>query len=258
MMQSKNAILVVSFGTTYAETRTKNITAVLEAVKTAHPQYPVYEAWTSSMIMRALEKKGQHVDNVTEALEQIYKDGITDLYVLPTHLLYGEEYDKMNAMLGAQRENFSSITVAQPLLADENALEAVLHAVAEGLPCEKDEALVLMGHGTPHFCNTVYAALDYHAKDLGLRHVFIGTVEAYPDLDTVLKMLKETSYKKVVLTPLMLVAGDHATNDMASDEEDSWNTIFQQNGYETRCIIRGLGEYAPIIAEYLSRLSAIL
>ncbi|MFI3313524.1 MAG: sirohydrochlorin cobaltochelatase [Eubacteriales bacterium] len=257
-MRDKTAILVVSFGTTYVETRAKNITAVLDAVKSAHPDYPVYEAWTSSMIMRSLEKKGQHVDNVTEALEQIHKDGITDLYVLPTHLLYGEEYDKMNGMLDAQREKFASITVAQPLLADTDALETVLRAVAEGLPCEDDEALVLMGHGTPHFCNTVYAALDYQAKDLGLCHVFVGTVEAYPDLDTVLNMVQETGYTKIALTPLMLVAGDHATNDMASSEEDSWNTIFKQNGYKTRCIIRGLGEYPRIVEEYLNRLNAIM
>lgn len=254
----KPAILVVSFGTTYVDTRAKNITAVLEAVAAANPDYPVYEAWTSSMIMRALEKKGTHVDNVTEALVKIHEDGITDLYVLPTHLLYGEEYDKMNAMLDAQRGNFDSITVAQPLLADEAALRTVLKAVGDGLPCQADEALVLMGHGTPHFCNTVYAALDYHAKDLGLGHLFVGTVEAYPDVDVVLKKVKEGNFKKVALTPLMLVAGDHATNDMASSEEDSWNTIFKQNGYETRPVIRGLGEYETIQQEYMNRLSAIL
>lgn len=254
----KSAILVVSFGTTYVETRAKNITAVLETISAAYPDYPIYEAWTSSMIMRALEKKGTHVDNVTQALETIHKDGVTDLYVLPTHLLYGEEYDKMKVMLDERRGDFQSITVAKPLLADEEALRTVLKAVADGLPCGENEALVLMGHGTPHFCNTVYAALDYHAKDLGLEHLFVGTVESYPDLDVVLNLLKKTAFKKVALTPLMLVAGDHATNDMASDEEDSWNTIFQQNGYETRCIIRGLGEYETIRQEYLKRLTAIL
>ncbi len=254
----KSAILVVSFGTTYVGTRAKNITAVLETVAQTYPDYPIYEAWTSSMIMRALEKKGMHVDNVTEALEKIHKDGITNLYVLPTHLLYGEEFDKMNGMLDARRADFASITVAQPLLADETALRTVLKAVADGLPCSQDEALVLMGHGTPHFCNTVYAALDYHAKDLGLNHLFVGTVEAYPDLDVVMSQMKKANYKKVALTPLMLVAGDHATNDMASDEEDSWNTIFKQNGYETRPVVRGLGEYEIIRQEYRNRLAAIL
>ncbi len=254
----KQGILVVSFGTTYTETREKNITAICRAVQQAYPNCPVYEAWTSSMIMRALEKRGTHVDNVTEALDKIHKDGITDLYVLPTHLLYGEEFDKMHHMIDEKRRDFNAITVAKPLLEDEKALRAVLAAVAEGLPTEPDEALVLMGHGTPHFCNTVYAALDYHAKDMGYDHLFVGTVESYPDVDVVLEQVGKAGFKKVALTPLMLVAGDHATNDMAGDEEDSWNTIFKQNGFKTRPIIRGLGEYAPIIAQYQNRLAAIL
>lgn len=254
----KEAILVVSFGTTFEDTREKNITAVLNRVAAAHPDCPVYEAWTSSMIMRALEKRGQHVDNVPEALTKMHADGITDIKVLPTHLLYGDEYDKMRAFLDADAEKFSSITVAAPLLAGDDDLRAVLSAVAEGVETAEDEALVLMGHGTPHFCNTVYAAMDYHAKATGLKHVFVGTVEAFPDLEALMDAVRAADYRRVVLTPLMLVAGDHANNDMASDEPDSWKTQFTEAGLPARAVIRGLGEYEKVLDLYQSHLDAIM
>ena len=254
----KEAILVVSFGTTFADTREKNITAVLNRVAAAHPDCPVYEAWTSSMIMRALEKRGQHVDNVPEALEKMHADGVTDIKVLPTHLLYGDEYDKMRAFLDADAGKFSSITVAAPLLAGDEDLRAVLSAVAEGVETAEDEALVLMGHGTPHFCNTVYAAMDYHAKATGLKHVFVGTVEAFPDLEALMDAVRDSGYRRVVLTPLMLVAGDHANNDMASDEPDSWKTRFTEAGLPARAVIRGLGEYEKVLDLYQAHLDAIL
>ena len=254
----KKAILVVSFGTTFPETRDKNIAAVARRVAAQWPECPVYEAWTSSMIMRALEKRGEHVDNVPEALARMAADGITDIKVLPTHLLYGDEYDKMCAFLDEGRGNFASITVAAPLLASDDDLRAVLSAVAEGVETADDEALVLMGHGTPHFCNTVYAAMDYHAKATGLHHVFVGTVEAFPDLDTLIEAVRRSGCTRAVLTPLMLVAGDHANNDMASDEEDSWKTRFTQAGIPARAVIRGLGEYEKILDLYEAHLRAIV
>lgn len=254
----KEAILVVSFGTTFPETRDKNISAVLRRVAARWPECPVYEAWTSSMIMRALQKRGEHVDNVPEALERMAADGVTDIKVLPTHLLYGDEYDKMRAQLQAGSAPFHSITVAAPLLASDDDIRAVLEAVAGGVETAEDEALVLMGHGTPHFCNTVYAAMDYHAKATGLHHVFVGTVESFPDLDTLIEAVRRSGCTRAVLTPLMLVAGDHANNDMASDEEDSWKTRFTQAGIPARAVIRGLGEYEKILDLYEAHLRAIL
>ena len=212
----KEAILVVSFGTTFEDTREKNITAVLNRVAAAHPDCPVYEAWTSSMIMRALEKRGQHVDNVPEALAKMHADGITDIKVLPTHLLYGDEYDKMRAFLDADAEKFSSITVAAPLLAGDDDLRAVLSAVV------------------------------------------VGTVEAFPDLEALMDAVRAAGYRRVVLTPLMLVAGDHANNDMASDEPDSWKTQFTEAGLPARAVIRGLGEYGKVLDLYQSHLDAIM
>lgn len=254
----KNAILVVSFGTTFPETRKKNIGAVLRRVAAAWPGIPVHEAWTSSMIRRTLQKRGEAVDDVPAALDKLAADGVTHLYVLPTHLLYGDEYDKMCSQLDAAAHRFASLAVATPLLATDADMQAVLRAVADGLPAASGEALVLMGHGTPHFCNTVYAAMDYHAKAMGLNHIFIGTVEAFPGLDTLIAAVKRAGCTSAVLTPLMLVAGDHANNDMASDTPGSWKSRFAQAGIPARAVIRGLGEYDAILDLYESHLRAIL
>ena len=254
----KQAVLVVSFGTTYSETREKNIGAVLRRISAAAPGLPVYEAWTSSMILRALRKRGESVDDGPAAMARMEADGITDVRVLPTHLLYGDEFDKMHAQLNAAAGRFSSVVTAVPLLSCDEDLRTVLQAVAAGVETAPDEALVLMGHGTPHFCNTVYAAMDYHAKAAGLSHVFVGTVEAFPDLDTLIAAVRRAGYRRVVLAPLMLVAGDHANNDMASDAPDSWKTRFSRAGLPARAVIRGLGEYPPVLELYESHLHSIL
>lgn len=250
------AILVVSFGTTFAKTRQKNIGAVLERVTALG--LPVYEAWTSSMILGALQRRGEHVDNVTEAAERMAADGVKTVFVLPTHLLYGDEYDKMHTQLAAQADRFAEIRIAAPLLAGDDDLRAVLQAIDAGIETAEDEALVLMGHGTPHFCNTVYAAMDYHAKAADRPHMFVGTVEAFPDLETLIDRVRQAGYQRAVLTPLMLVAGDHATNDMASDEEDSWKTRFTEAGIPARAVIRGLGEYDAVLDLYETHLKKIL
>lgn len=254
----KEAVLVVSFGTTFPDTREKNIGAVLRRVCAVCPGLSVYEAWTSSMIRRALQKRGEDVDDVPAALARMAADGVTDIRVLPTHLLYGDEYDKMRAQLQEHGSFFASISIAAPLLASDEDIRTVLAAVAEGVETAPDEALVLMGHGTPHFCNTVYAAMDYHAKATGLSHVFVGTVEAFPDLNTLIEAVRQSGCTRVVLTPLMLVAGDHANNDMASDEPDSWKSCFTAAGLPARAVVRGLGEYEKILDLYEAHLRAIL
>lgn len=254
------AILVVSFGTTVDATREKNITAVENAVAARFPAYPVYRAWTSSIILRikARDPSGERILGVADALHQMHGDGVTEAFVLPTHLLYGDEYDKLCAQTRENAALFERVEFAPPLLCDTDAMRAVLAAVSAETPLAKGEALVLVGHGTRHFCNTVYAALDYLAKASGLPHVFVGTVEAFPGLDTAIDAVKAAGYHAAALVPLMLVAGDHAINDIASDEPESWKSRFKAAGLGCRAVIKGLGEYEAIRGLYAEHISRII
>ena len=203
------------------------------------------------MIRRKLQKRdGIHIFDVSEAMEQMKADGIRRVVVQPTHVLNGIENDLMTSDAMAYREQFDQIVIGAPLLTSAEDNEKVIGAVARELHPGDDEALVLMGHGTEHFSNAVYAALDYQFKDLGYPNIFMGTVEAYPTIRSLIKAVKACSLKRVLLAPFMIVAGDHANNDLAGNEEDSWKTRFEQEGFEVKCILRGLGEY-PEIRELL-------
>lgn len=250
------AILAASFGTSFLETREKNILAVERELSEAFPDSKIYTAYTSGMVRRALQKKGVSVPDVSQALNQMLADGVKTLTVVPTLLLLGEEYDRLCAAIEKRRGDFEAVTIAKPLLASQEDMEIVLKSIARANPVEAGEALVCMGHGTRQFTNTVYAALDYMAKSSGLPHIFIGTVEAFPGLDTVLETVKRAGYKKVLLTPLMFVAGDHAVNDMAGDERDSWRKTFENAGFSVRCTVRGLGELPEIRALYRAHAEA--
>mgnify|MGYP000872143159 FL=1 len=181
-------------------------------------------------------------------------DGVGTLVVQPTHVMNGYEYDEMKAAIEPYKENFASLVYGAPLLSSPEdymtLIEAFKTEIATNLPA--DTALVLMGHGTHHFANATYAALDYVFKDQGMKNVFVGTVESYPDLDTVIAHVKESGYQKVILQPLMVVAGDHANNDMAGNEEGSWRTEFKAEGFEVECVLKGLGEYTSIHDMYVN------
>ena len=156
----------------------------------------------------------------------------------------------------AYRDDFKKILYSTPLLTTTEDNEAVLRALkAEHADITDDEALIFMGHGSTHTTNAVYAALDYMCKDLGFDNIHIGTVEGYPELDNVMNLIKDKGYKKLRLAPLMLVAGDHANNDLAGDEEDSWKSILEKEGYTVECVVRGLGEYKGIRDVYLTHLA---
>ena len=186
---SKKAILVVSFGTSYENTRRRTIDAIERDIAEAFPACPTYRAWTSKMIIAKLKKRdGITIHTVKEALEQMLQDGITDVIVQPTHVINGIENDQMKADALAFDSRFSSITFGNPLLTTEEDNQAVVEAVAsEFQDMAPDTALVLMGHGTEHYANNVYAALDYRFKDTGHKNIFMGTVEAYPALDSLLR-----------------------------------------------------------------------
>lgn len=242
----QKGLLVVSFGTTYKETREKTIDAIEESLQAAFPEYKMYRAFTSKIIKRNLENEGFIIYDVKEALEQMIKDGITgELLVQPTHIINGIEFDMMCDDVEEFHDQFESIRYGTPLLTHYTDYKEVAHLICEAFPVEKDEALVLMGHGSEHHANAAYPAFEYVLKDLGYDNVFVGTVEGYPELPEVTKQLEKHQFKKVCLVPMMIVAGDHANNDMIG-EEDSWKVELEEAGYETRYYLKGLGEIEGI------------
>ena len=241
----KKAILAVSFGTSYEDTRKKTIEAIEHTLEHHFPDHKMYRAWTSRMILKKIKiRDGIHIDSVPEAMAHMKADGITDVIIQPTHVINGVENDRMKTDALSFRDSFHSIVFGAPLLSSESDNEAVVNAVASEFSWITDkDALVLMGHGTTHYANTVYAALDYRCKEMGFKNILLGTVEAFPSMQSRMRMVKEYQPKKVILAPFMIVAGDHARHDMAGDDPDSWYSQFVSAGYQVECVMKGLGEY---------------
>lgn len=246
--ENHKAILVVSFGTSYETTRKVTIEAIEKDIANAYPDYKLYRAWTSKMILAKLKKRDNlHINNVKEAMEEMIADGITDVIIQPTHVINGIENELMKEDALSYRESFHSIRFGTPLLTSEEDNQTVINAIAEEFSyLSEEEVLVLMGHGTTHYSNAIYAALDYAFKDKGHPNIFLGTVEAYPSMQSLMKMIKAYAPKKVVLAPFMIVAGDHAKNDMAGDDPESWYSQFVQEGFQVETVLKGLGEYKGI------------
>lgn len=255
----KKAILAVSFGTSHNDTRKITIDAIEKDMQEAFPSYALYRAWTSKMIIKKVNARdGVHIFTVKEAMEQMLQDGITDILVQPTHVINGIENDLMKEDALAYQEQFHSISFGDPLLTSEQDNLAVIEAItSEFKDLTKKDVLVLMGHGTTHYANAIYAALDYTFKDKGYSNIFLGTVEAYPTMESLLKMVHVYQPRKVVLAPFMIVAGDHAKNDMASDEPNSWYSQFKAEGYEVEPVLKGLGEYPGIRKLFIEHLKSI-
>lgn len=250
--KEKKAILVVSFGTSYNHTRESTIGAIEKRIAESYKDYEVRRAFTSQVIINVLHKRdGIEVDNVTQAMSRLVSDGFSTVICQPTHVMNGIEYHDMVEAVNNFKDKINFIEYGAPLLSSVDDYQSIVNIVNNEV-CKSitsingNDALVLMGHGTNHFANSTYSALDYKFKDNGNKNIFIGTVESYPDLGTVIKKVKELGAKKVYLTPLMIVAGDHACNDMASDEDSSWKTKFNNEGFEVETIIKGLGEYRGI------------
>lgn len=246
-MTTEKGLLVVSFGTSYQETRVKTIERLEAELAAAFPERKPYRAWTSSMIRKKLKERDQiNIFSVAEALAQMAADGLKDLLIQPTHIINGAENDLMTAAVAARRGDFQRIALGKPLLHANEDYFAVIDAVAKAYPLPEDTALLLMGHGTKHYADSAYAALDYMMKAAGRPNFFVGTVEGYPDFDTMLYFLKKSPYQKVHLVPLMIVAGDHAHNDMVGEDEDSWKHRLTEMGYEVSHACKGLGEIKEI------------
>lgn len=246
-MTAKKALLVVSFGTSYHETREKTIDCLEEELSAVFPDRTFYRAWTSSIIRKKLKNRDNiSIFSVAEAMVQMTKDGIEDVLVQPTHILSGTENDLMTAAIKEREGDFQRVVIGEPLLFSSADYFDIIAALAKTYSLPDDTALVMMGHGTEHYTNSAYAALDYMMKDKGHDQYFVGTVEGYPDFEAMLRLLQKSPYQKVQLVPLMIVAGDHANNDMVGEDADSWKNRLEKAGYEVTYVLKGLGEIKEI------------
>ncbi len=243
------AILVVSFGTSYNDSRNITIGGIESAIRENFPDYEVRRAFTSQIIIDKLKERDRlEIDNVEEALDRLSEEGYKTVIVQPTHLMHGYEYDDVMADLEKHKSQFKSIALGEPLLASDRDMADVIQTItARTAPyVDGNTAVVFMGHGTEHEANRVYADLQERITAAGYGHYFIGTVEASPDLEDVLGAVKAAGFTRCYLEALMVVAGDHANNDMAGDGEDSWKTAFEAEGMEVHCILEGLGQFHDI------------
>lgn len=254
-------LLVVSFGTSYNDSRRLTIGAIEDALEAAFPDYSVRRGFTSQIIIdHVKDRDGEVIDNVEEALDRAVDNGVKTLVVQPTHLMNGLEYNELMEALTDYSDAFEQIALGEPLLTTDEDFEAVMKAITEDT-AEYDDgetAICFMGHGTEADSNEVYSKMQELLTANGYENYFVGTVEAEPSLDDVLEAVGKGEYKKVVLKPLMVVAGDHANNDMAGDEEDSWKSAFENAGYEVTCIVNGLGELEAIQNIYVEHAQAAI
>lgn len=271
-----NEILVVSFGTSFNDSRAADIKGIEDAIQEAFPDWSVRRAFTAQIIINHVQARdGEKIDNVDQALQRAVDNGVKNLVVQPTHLMHGAEYDELMEAVEEYKDNFETVKVAEPLLgevgADATVINADKKAVAETLTAEavktagydsleaaKEDgvAFVFMGHGTAHVAKVSYSQMQAQMEDLGYDNVFIGTVEGEPEdtaCEAVIDKVAEAGYTKVILRPLMVVAGDHANNDMAGDDDDSWKSMFNASGkfdsVDTQ--IAGLGSIADIEKIYV-------
>lgn len=258
----KQAILVVSFGTSYNDSRDITIGAIENAIAAAFPEYEVRRAFTSQIIIDILnERDGLAIDNVEQALERAVADGVETLIVQPTHLMNGYEYTDLAELLQGYEDKFAKLALAEPLLTSDADFDGVVKALTDKMAAYDDgeTAICFMGHGTEAESNEVYAKLQDKLTEAGYANYYVGTVEANPSLEDVMAALAANGgYKKVVLEPLMVVAGDHANNDMAGDEEDSWKTTLMGAGYEVECVLEGLGQIPAVQELYVAHTQAAI
>ena len=279
----ENELLVVSFGTSFNDSRVADIKGIEDALQEAYPDWSVRRAFTAQIIINHVQARdGEKIDNMQQALDRAVANGVKNLVVQPTHLMHGAEYDEMNEMLDQYRDKFETVAVAEPLLGEVGSDATVINedkeAVAKAITAAavKDAgfdsldaaaaektAFVFMGHGTSHTAKVSYSQMQTTMQTLGYDNVFIGTVEGEPEetaCENVIEAVKAAGYTKVVLRPLMVVAGDHANNDMAGSDDDSWLSMFNASGaFESvDCQIAGLGEIADIQQLYVAHTKAAI
>ena len=249
----KNALVITSFGTSVPEARS-GIAAVEEVLAAALPGCLWVRAFTSPTIRRILKSGGEEVPSLTEALEQLSAANVRQVIVQPTHLLYGYEYDKLKAEAASLEARFETLTVGRPLLADNRDIQRFAYHLSQNHPARAEGAAVFMGHGTEHFANAVYPALQTALHFLGRNDIYIGTVEGWPGLEDILRQLEPGGARRIDLLPLMLAAGDHARNDMAVE----WKSRLEGAGHTVVCSFTGLGELPWVQEMYRERLEKLL
>ena len=278
-----NELLVVSFGTSFNDSRAKDIKGIEDALQAAYPDWSVRRAFTAQIIINHVQARdGEKIDNMEQAMERAVANGVKNLVVQPTHLMHGAEYDEMVEMIDSYRDKFESVAIAEPLLGEVGndatvinpdkeevakavTAEAVQTAGYESLTAAAEDgtAFVFMGHGTSHTAKVSYSQMQTTMQTLGYDNVFIGTVEGEPEetsCENIIEAVKAAGYTKVVLRPLMVVAGDHANNDMAGPDEDSWLSQFNASGdfASVDCQIAGLGEIDAIQQQYVAHTKAAI
>lgn len=249
----KKAVVCVSFGTSVPAGR-ENITAVENVLRQAAQDRLFISAFTSPTIRRILRERGEMARSVAEALEELWEQGVTEVLVQPTHILCGHEYDKLRREAEPWRDRFEVLCVGRPLLTDTGDLRTLAAELSAAYPARAGEVLVLFGHGTDHTANLVYPALQTVFRLSGRPDVLVGTVEGWPAFEDVLAQLKARDGKHVHLVPLMLVAGDHALNDMAGADPESWKSRLEAEGFTVRATLRGLGLLPEVQTMYRTRL----
>lgn len=245
----EDELLVVSFGTSYNDSRRLTVGAIEEAIEKAFPDFSVRRGFTSQIIIDHVKSRDKiSIDNVGEALDRAVENGVKRLVIQPTHLMNGLEYTDLVNEVAEYSDAFEKVAVGEPLLTSDEDFKTVMEAITKATAKYDDgeTAICFMGHGTEAESNQIYAKMQDVLTDAGYRNYYVGTVEATPALEDVLAAVQAGAYKKVVLEPLMIVAGDHANNDMAGDEEGSWKTAFEDAGYEVTCLVNGLGELEEI------------
>lgn len=257
----ENELLVLSFGTSFNDSRRLTIGAIENDLEAAFPDYSVRRGFTANIVIDHVNKRDNIlIDDVDASLKRAVDNGVKNLVVQPTHLMNGLEYDELVAAVGNYSDAFDKVVFGEPLLTSDDDFKRVEKAITEWTS-EYDDgetAICFMGHGTEADSNKVYQKMQDMLTADGYENYFVGTVEAAPTLDDVLEKVKAGNYKKVVLEPLMVVAGDHANNDMAGDEDDSWKKTFENAGYEVTCLVRGLGENEDIRQIYVDHAKAAI
>lgn len=254
MEQRKKALLVISFGTSYEETRRKTIDAIEQDIRAAFPGYEFRRAYTSPTIIRILKSRdGIRIDNVEQALARLVQDGYRTVVVQTTHVIRGFEYDGMMEILERFRGQFDVIRCGEPLLGGGEDFCRAAGIIGEALAGYRRPGtdILLMGHGTEHVANAAYEKLQQAFFEEGLEDFLVGTVEASATMEHMTQLVKKRRPDRVLLSPFMVVAGNHAVKDMAGDGETSWKYRFGQAGYQVECLMKGLGEYPGIRRMYV-------